>query len=64
LHNLHIVHGVAFVAQKSAIPVRTAPKPPTNFALLQHLHHLHDHFRRLLRAIQIEANLAETADKT
>ena len=25
---------------------------------------LHDHFRRLLRAIQIEANLAETADKT
>jgi hypothetical protein len=26
MHNLLIVHGVAFVAQKSAIPVRTAPK--------------------------------------
>jgi hypothetical protein len=64
LRDLPTVHGIAFVAQKSAIPVRTAPKPPPNFAFFQHLHHLHDNFRRLLQAIQIEANLAETADKT
>lgn len=34
---MHIVHGVAFVAQKSAIPVRTAPKPPTNFSTTTHM---------------------------
>jgi hypothetical protein len=43
---------------------RFLSEPPTNFAFFYHLRHLHDHFLRLLRAIQIEANLAQTANKT
>jgi hypothetical protein len=64
LRDLHTVHGIAFVAQKSAIPVRTAPKPPPNLGVSLHLCHAKIHLHRLLRAIQIEANLAETANKS
>jgi hypothetical protein len=63
LRDLHTVHGIAFVAQKSAIPVRTAPKPPPNFGFLLHLH-VQIHLHRLLRTAQIVANLDGTANKT
>jgi len=64
LRDLHTVHGIAFVAQKSAIPVRTAPKPPPNFGFSLHLCHVKIHLHRLLWAIQIVANLDGTANET
>jgi hypothetical protein len=64
LRDLHTVHGIAFVAQKSAIPVRTAPKPPPNFGFPLHLCHVQIHLHRLLRAAQIVANLDGSANKT
>jgi hypothetical protein len=63
LHNLHIVYGVASVAQKSAIPVRTAPKPPPNFGFSLHLCQVKIHLHGLLWAIQIVANLDGTANE-
>jgi hypothetical protein len=53
LRDLHTVHRIVFVAQKSAIPVRTAPKPPPNFGLPLHLCNLQNHLHRLLVAIRI-----------
>jgi hypothetical protein len=59
---LHTVHKIAFVAQKSAIPVRTAPKPPPNFGFCLRLCHVKIHLHTLLWAIQIVANLDGTAN--
>jgi hypothetical protein len=42
----------------------SCPNHPQISLSSSHLHHLHDHFRRLLRAIQIETILAEIANKT
>jgi len=64
LRDLHTVHGIAFAAQKSAIPVRTAPKPPPNFGISLHFCDLQNSRHRELRAIQIAANLGKTANKT
>jgi hypothetical protein len=63
LHDLHTVHGIAWVAQKSAIPVRTAPKPPPNLSSSLHFCDVQNRLRRMLRAIQIVAN-PETANKS
>jgi hypothetical protein len=63
LRDLHIVHGIATLAQKSAIPVRTAPKPPSNFGVSLRFCDVQNSLRRMLRAIQIVANL-ETANKS
>ncbi len=56
--------GIAALAQKSAIPVRTAPKPPPNFGLSLHLCQVQNNLHRLLRANHIVANLGKTANKT
>jgi hypothetical protein len=63
LRDLHIVHRIVFVAQKSAIPVRTAPKPPPNLSPSLHFCDVQNGLRRMLRVIQIVANL-ETANKS
>jgi hypothetical protein len=60
VERFHTVHGIALVAQKSAIPVRTAP----NLGFPLHLCHVQIHLHRLLRAARIVANLDETANKT
>jgi hypothetical protein len=64
LRDLHTVHGIVFVAQKSAIPVRTAPKPPPNLSHSLHFCDVQNRLRRMLLAIQIVANLDGTTNKT
>jgi hypothetical protein len=64
LRKLHAVHGIVLIAQKSAIPVRTAPKPPPNLGSSLHFCDVQNRLRRMLRAIQIVANLVGTANKT
>src|SRR5580658_8340112 len=64
LHDLHIVHRLHRIAQKSAIPVRTAPKPPPNFAISVHFCDFQNSQHRELLAIQSSANPGKTISKT
>jgi hypothetical protein len=64
LRDLHTVHGIAFVAQKSAIPVRTAPKPPPSFGISVHFFDFRDSQHRELLAIQSSANPGRSISKT
>jgi hypothetical protein len=64
LRDLHTVHGIAFVAQKSAIPVRTAPKPPPNLGPSLFFCDVQNSLPRELRMIQIVPKLGHSANKT
>jgi hypothetical protein len=55
------MHGIAGVAQKSAIPVRTAPKPPPNSSSSLHFCDVQNSLP--LRAIQTIRNLSHAANK-
>jgi hypothetical protein len=64
LRDLHTVHGIVLIAHKSAIPVRTAPKPPPNLSSSLHFCDVQRRLRRMLRAIQIVPNLDKTTIET
>jgi hypothetical protein len=64
LHDLHMAHRSHWIAQKSAIPVRTAPKPPPNFGMSMHFFDFQNSQHRDLLAIQSSATLGKTISKT
>jgi hypothetical protein len=64
LRDLHIVHWLHLIAQKGAIPVRTAPKPPPNFGISVHFCDFQNSQHRELLAIQSSANPGKTISKT
>jgi hypothetical protein len=64
LRDLHFVHGIALVVQKSAIPVRTAPKPPPNLSPSTLFCDVQSRRGRMLAAIQTVANLGKSASES